>query len=183
MYELKTFKSCNLMGGFLYFKEQWARNLPCTYKSQNDAAADFIHIYAYTKYSDNLSADIIKCPSFDLNQITLYMQEYKAATSSPAYISPLGLGSSAKVQNPHGPMFMAQGMRFLLARMVGEAAPKTIAIIRGGKEKPWIKCENVLLAIIIALEQCSIINWIREILGLIVVGDETKSVDRAGKLR
>ncbi|XP_020232383.1 histone-lysine N-methyltransferase ATXR3 isoform X1 [Cajanus cajan] len=26
------------------------RNLPCTYKSRHDAAADLIHIYAYTKY-------------------------------------------------------------------------------------------------------------------------------------
>lgn len=25
------------------------RNIPCTYKSRNDAAADLIHIYAYTK--------------------------------------------------------------------------------------------------------------------------------------
>lgn len=46
-----------------------------------------------------MSANSIKCPSFDLNQITLYVQEYKAATSSLAYIGPLGLGSSAKVQN------------------------------------------------------------------------------------
>nr|POE73378.1 histone-lysine n-methyltransferase atxr3 [Quercus suber] len=65
--------------------EGWARNLPCIYKSQNDVAADLIHIYAYTKYFYNLSAN---------------MQEYKAATSSPAYISQLGLGSSAKVQKP-----------------------------------------------------------------------------------
>ena len=110
MYELPTFKSSNLVcvcvcwggGGvvFLYFKEGWARNLPCTYESQNDAAADLIHIYAYTKYFYNLSANIIKCPSFDLNQITFYMQEYKAATSPPAYISPLGLGPGAKVWKP-----------------------------------------------------------------------------------
>lgn len=26
------------------------RNLPCTYKSRHDAAADLIHIYAHTKY-------------------------------------------------------------------------------------------------------------------------------------
>ncbi|KAL6549695.1 hypothetical protein OROMI_016743 [Orobanche minor] len=26
------------------------RNLPCSYKSRHDAAADLIHIYAYTKY-------------------------------------------------------------------------------------------------------------------------------------
>ena len=25
------------------------RNVPCTYKSRNDAAADLIHIYAFTK--------------------------------------------------------------------------------------------------------------------------------------
>lgn len=25
------------------------RNIPCTYKSRNDAAADLIHIYAFTK--------------------------------------------------------------------------------------------------------------------------------------
>ena len=31
-------------------------------------------------------------PSFDLKQMSLYMQEYKAATSPPVYISPLDLG-------------------------------------------------------------------------------------------
>lgn len=48
------------------------RNLPCTYKCRHDAAADLIHIYAYTK-------------SF------FKIREYKTVTSPPVYISPLDL--------------------------------------------------------------------------------------------
>ncbi|KAF5746032.1 SET domain protein 2 isoform 1 [Tripterygium wilfordii] len=49
------------------------RDLPCTYKSRHDAAADLIHIYAYTK-------------------CFFRVREYKAVTSEPVYISPLDLG-------------------------------------------------------------------------------------------
>ncbi|KAL9259116.1 Histone-lysine N-methyltransferase ATXR3-like protein [Drosera capensis] len=49
------------------------RNLQCTHKCRHDAAADLIHIYAYTK-------------SF------FKIREYKAVTSPPVHISPLDLG-------------------------------------------------------------------------------------------
>ncbi|XP_010551744.1 PREDICTED: histone-lysine N-methyltransferase ATXR3-like [Tarenaya hassleriana] len=49
------------------------RNLPCTYKCRNDAAADLIHIYAYTK-------------------CFFRVREYKSFTSPPVHISPLDLG-------------------------------------------------------------------------------------------
>ncbi|KAG5020992.1 hypothetical protein JHK87_016847 [Glycine soja] len=49
------------------------RNLPCTYKCRHDAAADLIHIYAYTKYFFRI-------------------QDYQTITSPPVYISPLDLG-------------------------------------------------------------------------------------------
>ncbi|PIN14920.1 histone H3 (Lys4) methyltransferase complex, subunit SET1 [Handroanthus impetiginosus] len=49
------------------------RNLPCTYKSRHDAAADLIHIYAHTKYFFRI-------------------REYKTVTSPPVYITPLDLG-------------------------------------------------------------------------------------------
>ncbi|KAF1886757.1 hypothetical protein Lal_00045994 [Lupinus albus] len=49
------------------------RNLPCTYKCRHDAAADLIHIYAYTKYFFRI-------------------QDYETITSPPVYISPLDLG-------------------------------------------------------------------------------------------
>ncbi|XP_058729581.1 histone-lysine N-methyltransferase ATXR3-like isoform X1 [Vicia villosa] len=49
------------------------RNLPCTYKCRHDAAADLIHIYAYTKYF-------------------FRVLDYKTTTSPPVYISPLDLG-------------------------------------------------------------------------------------------
>ncbi|KAI9379093.1 hypothetical protein POPTR_017G041100v4 [Populus trichocarpa] len=49
------------------------RSLPCTYKCRHDAAADLIHVYAYTK-------------SF------FRVREYDAFTSPPVYISPLDLG-------------------------------------------------------------------------------------------
>ncbi|XP_015082025.1 histone-lysine N-methyltransferase ATXR3 [Solanum pennellii] len=49
------------------------RDLPCTYKSRHDAAADLIHLYAYTK-------------------CFFRIREYKTVTSPPVYISPLDLG-------------------------------------------------------------------------------------------
>jgi hypothetical protein len=49
------------------------RNIPCTYKCRHDAAADLIHIYAYTKYF-------------------FRVVDYKSITSPPVYISPLDLG-------------------------------------------------------------------------------------------
>ncbi|KAG0503619.1 hypothetical protein HPP92_003691 [Vanilla planifolia] len=49
------------------------RNLPCTPKCRHDAAADLIHMYAYTK---NFFKVI----------------EYRSVTSPPVYISPLDLG-------------------------------------------------------------------------------------------
>ncbi|KAK2987988.1 hypothetical protein RJ640_011251 [Escallonia rubra] len=49
------------------------RNLPCTYRCRHDAAADLIHVYAHTKWFFRI-------------------QEYKAITSPPVYISPLDLG-------------------------------------------------------------------------------------------
>ncbi|KAF7823098.1 histone-lysine N-methyltransferase ATXR3 isoform X1 [Senna tora] len=49
------------------------RNLPCTYKCRHDAAADLIHIYAYTN-------------------CFFRIQDYQTITSPPVYISPLDLG-------------------------------------------------------------------------------------------
>ncbi|KAK7312744.1 hypothetical protein VNO77_36837 [Canavalia gladiata] len=49
------------------------RNLPCTYKCRHDAAADLIHIYAYTK-------------------CFFRIRDYQTITSPPVYISPLDLG-------------------------------------------------------------------------------------------
>lgn len=49
------------------------RDLPCTYKCRHDAAADLIHIYAYTKFY-------------------FRVREYEMVTSPPVYISPLDLG-------------------------------------------------------------------------------------------
>ncbi|KAG5596928.1 hypothetical protein H5410_038160 [Solanum commersonii] len=49
------------------------RDLPCSYKSRHDAAADLIHLYAYTK-------------------CFFRIREYKTVTSPPVYISPLDLG-------------------------------------------------------------------------------------------
>ncbi|KAL2328317.1 hypothetical protein Fmac_021744 [Flemingia macrophylla] len=49
------------------------RNIPCTYKCRHDAAADLIHIYAYTKYFFRI-------------------RDYQTITSPPVYISPLDLG-------------------------------------------------------------------------------------------
>lgn len=60
------------------------RNLPCTYKCRHDAAADLIHIYAFTKSFFRIRA-------------------YKAVTSPPVYISPLDLGP--KFSEKLGPGF------------------------------------------------------------------------------
>ncbi|GAU17061.1 hypothetical protein TSUD_105600, partial [Trifolium subterraneum] len=49
------------------------RSLSCTYKCRHDAAADLLHIYAYTKYFFRI-------------------QEYQTITSPPVHISPLDLG-------------------------------------------------------------------------------------------
>ncbi|XP_047319808.1 histone-lysine N-methyltransferase ATXR3-like isoform X2 [Impatiens glandulifera] len=49
------------------------RNLPCTNKCRHDAAADLIHIYAYTKYFFRIRV-------------------YESVTSEPVNISPLDLG-------------------------------------------------------------------------------------------
>ncbi|KGN43552.1 histone-lysine N-methyltransferase ATXR3 [Cucumis sativus] len=61
-----------LQQSLLWLRDE-VRNIPCTYKSRNDAAADLIHIYAYTKNFFRI-------------------QEYKAVTSPPVYISSLDLG-------------------------------------------------------------------------------------------
>ncbi|KAI4334068.1 hypothetical protein L6164_018805 [Bauhinia variegata] len=62
-----------LQKSLLWLRDE-VRNLPCTYKCEHDAAADLIHIYAYTK-------------------CFFRIQEYQAITSPPVYISPLDLGS------------------------------------------------------------------------------------------
>ncbi|WJX69129.1 hypothetical protein P8452_53417 [Trifolium repens] len=49
------------------------RSLSCTYKCRHDAAADLLHIYAYTKHFFRI-------------------QEYQTITSPPVHISPLDLG-------------------------------------------------------------------------------------------
>ncbi|KAK4486863.1 hypothetical protein RD792_006171 [Penstemon davidsonii] len=61
-----------LRKSLLWLRDE-VRNLPCTYKSRHDAAADLIHIYAYTK-------------SF------FRIREYDKVTSPPVYITPLDLG-------------------------------------------------------------------------------------------
>ncbi|XP_022952501.1 histone-lysine N-methyltransferase ATXR3-like isoform X1 [Cucurbita moschata] len=61
-----------LQQSLLWLRDE-VRNIPCTYKSRNDAAADLIHIYAFTKNFFRI-------------------QEYKAVTSPPVYISSLDLG-------------------------------------------------------------------------------------------
>lgn len=62
----------DLRRSLLWLRDE-VRNLPCTYKSRHDAAADVIHIYAYTK-------SLFK------------KREYNTVTSPPVYISPLDLG-------------------------------------------------------------------------------------------
>ncbi|ESQ56010.1 hypothetical protein EUTSA_v10024183mg [Eutrema salsugineum] len=62
-----------LQRSLLWLRDE-IRDLPCTYKCRNDAAADLIHIYAYTK-------------------CFFKVREYKSFISSPVYISPLDLGA------------------------------------------------------------------------------------------
>ncbi|KAI3465654.1 hypothetical protein Pfo_022317 [Paulownia fortunei] len=61
-----------LRKSLLWLRDE-VRNLPCTYKSRHDAAADLIHIYAYTK-------------------CFFRIREYKTVTSPPVYITPLDVG-------------------------------------------------------------------------------------------
>ncbi|KAI3862666.1 hypothetical protein MKX03_018079 [Papaver bracteatum] len=61
-----------LQKSLLWLRDE-VRKLPCTYKCRHDAAADLIHIYAYTK-------------------CFFRVREYKSVTSPPVYISPLDLG-------------------------------------------------------------------------------------------
>ncbi|CAN8232020.1 unnamed protein product [Cochlearia groenlandica] len=62
-----------LQRSLLWLRDE-IRDLPCTYKCRNDAAADLIHIYAYTK-------------------CFFKVREYKSFISSPVHISPLDLGA------------------------------------------------------------------------------------------
>ncbi|XP_057953048.1 histone-lysine N-methyltransferase ATXR3 [Malania oleifera] len=64
--------SNELQKSLLWLRDE-VRNLPCTYRCRHDAAADLIHIYAYTK-------------------CFFRVREYKTVTSPPVYISPLDLG-------------------------------------------------------------------------------------------
>ncbi|XP_020237818.1 histone-lysine N-methyltransferase ATXR3 isoform X2 [Cajanus cajan] len=61
-----------LRKSLLWLRDE-VRNLSCTYKCRHDAAADLIHIYAYTKYFFSI-------------------RNYQTITSPPVYISPLDLG-------------------------------------------------------------------------------------------
>lgn len=61
-----------LRKSLLWLRDE-VRNLTCTYKCRHDAAADLIHIYAYTK-------------------CFFKVRPYKTVTSCPVYISPLDLG-------------------------------------------------------------------------------------------
>uniref|UniRef100_A0A2P2L1K1 SET domain-containing protein n=2 Tax=Rhizophora mucronata TaxID=61149 RepID=A0A2P2L1K1_RHIMU len=61
-----------LQKSLLWLRDE-LRRLSCTYKCRHDAAADLIHVYAYTK-------------------CFFRVREYKAFTSPPVYISPLDLG-------------------------------------------------------------------------------------------
>lgn len=78
------------------------RNIPCTYKSRNDAAADLIHIYAFTKnffriqvlnFYNSTAFNFIYAPIVpNAKAMFAFLQEYKAVTSPPVYISSLDLG-------------------------------------------------------------------------------------------
>ncbi|KAK9689683.1 hypothetical protein RND81_09G075000 [Saponaria officinalis] len=61
-----------LRKSLLWLRDE-VRNLTCSTKCRHDAAADLLHVYAYTK-------------SF------FRIKEYKSVTSPPVYISPLDLG-------------------------------------------------------------------------------------------
>ncbi|CAN1232252.1 Histone-lysine N-methyltransferase ATXR3 [Linum perenne] len=62
----------DLHKALLWLRDE-VRNLPCTYRCRHDAAADLIHIYAYTK-------------------CFFRIREYAAFTSPSVHISPLDLG-------------------------------------------------------------------------------------------
>ncbi|KAF6173975.1 hypothetical protein GIB67_039926 [Kingdonia uniflora] len=62
-----------LRKSLLWLRDE-VRNLQCSYKCRHDAAADLIHIYAYTK-------------------CFFRVREYKVVTSPPVYISPLDMGA------------------------------------------------------------------------------------------
>jgi len=86
------------------------RNLPCTYKCRHDAAADLIHIYAYTKYFFRIqvcfSTANTKLHGGNSNLKTgliFILQNYQTITSPPVYISPLDLGP--KYTNKSGAEF------------------------------------------------------------------------------
>ncbi|KAK1388983.1 Histone-lysine N-methyltransferase ATXR3 [Heracleum sosnowskyi] len=61
-----------LRKSLLWLRDE-VRNLQCSYKCRHDAAADLIHLYAYTK-------------------CFFKIREYKSVTSPPVYITPLDLG-------------------------------------------------------------------------------------------
>ncbi|KAL3647172.1 hypothetical protein CASFOL_008140 [Castilleja foliolosa] len=61
-----------LRKSLLWLRDE-VRNLPCSNKSRHDAAADLIHIYAYTK-------------------CFFRIRDYKTVTSPPVIITPLDLG-------------------------------------------------------------------------------------------
>ncbi|XP_058072960.1 histone-lysine N-methyltransferase ATXR3 isoform X2 [Magnolia sinica] len=61
-----------LQKSLLWLRDE-IRDLPCTTKCRHDAAADLIHMYAYTK-------------------CFFKVRNYKSITSPPVYISPLDLG-------------------------------------------------------------------------------------------
>jgi len=90
------------------------RNLPCTYKCRHDAAADLIHIYAYTKYFFRIQVYFATANTKQhdgtvnflviLNRFLIFiLQNYQAITSPPVYISPLDLGP--KYTNKSGAEF------------------------------------------------------------------------------
>uniref|UniRef100_A0A7N2KUC6 ATXR3 C-terminal domain-containing protein n=1 Tax=Quercus lobata TaxID=97700 RepID=A0A7N2KUC6_QUELO len=87
----------------------------------------------YNQRLQNLVVTLNKLITFfNFVMLRSVVQEYKAATSPPAYISPLGLGPGAKVWKPsrhrvYGPR------NEIYAGKNGEAAPEAMAMIRGGK--------------------------------------------------
>ncbi|KAF5186081.1 Histone-lysine n-methyltransferase atxr3 [Thalictrum thalictroides] len=86
--------SDNLMGelqkSLLWLRDR-VRGLRCTYQCRHDAAADLIHIYAYTK-------------------CFFRIQEYKTVTSPPVFISPLDLGP--KYADKLGSSFMEYSKKY-----------------------------------------------------------------------
>ncbi|KAM7271013.1 hypothetical protein ACFE04_030227 [Oxalis oulophora] len=72
-----------LQKSLLWLREE-IRNLPCTYKCRHDAAADLIHMYAYTK-------------------CFFRVREYQSVVSPPLYITPLDLGPKSAQKLGAGP--------------------------------------------------------------------------------